>query len=176
MGVAPINIHSTLSFICKKSASQAVLSRMQLTRHETRQTTHGASRLGLAMYAWSVKTRRAPSRHCKGARIYGHTTTAMHDNEHTHPYYRTVGLQRYKYHHSACCARAVHLLPLDTLRTHPLHYQHRGVLNVMVYHSRCICIRDFKSTCFLFIPLNIHIIKYNRVVSTIIKLSEFAIV
>ena len=29
--------------------------------------------------ACSVKTRRAPSRrHCRGARVYGHTTTAMH--------------------------------------------------------------------------------------------------
>ena len=26
-----------------------------------------------------VKTRRAPSRHCRDARVYGHTTTAMHD-------------------------------------------------------------------------------------------------
>ena len=34
------------------------------------------------MSAWSVKTRRAPSRHCRhcrDARVYGHTTTAMHD-------------------------------------------------------------------------------------------------
>ena len=28
--------------------------------------------------AWLVKTRRAPSRHSSDARIYGHTTTAMH--------------------------------------------------------------------------------------------------
>ena len=32
-----------------------------------------------AMSAWSGKTRRAPSRHCRGARVYGHTTTVMHD-------------------------------------------------------------------------------------------------
>ena len=32
-----------------------------------------------AMSAWSVKTRRAPSRHCWDERVYGgHTTTAMH--------------------------------------------------------------------------------------------------
>ena len=31
-----------------------------------------------AMSAWLVKTRRAPSRHGRDARIYGHTTTAMH--------------------------------------------------------------------------------------------------
>ena len=49
--------------------------------HATRPTTHGASRLVQAMFAWSVKTRRIPSRHCRHARVYGHTTTAMHDNE-----------------------------------------------------------------------------------------------
>ena len=67
----------------RKSHSQAVLSRMQLTLHETRRTPHGASRLVLAMSAWSVKTRCAPSRHCRDARVYDHATTAMHDNEHT---------------------------------------------------------------------------------------------
>ena len=30
------------------------------------------------MSAWLVKTRRAPSRHGRDARVYGHTTTAMH--------------------------------------------------------------------------------------------------
>ena len=30
------------------------------------------------MSAWSVKTRRAPSRHCRDARVYGHTSAAMH--------------------------------------------------------------------------------------------------
>ena len=28
---------------------------------------------------WSVKTRRAPSRHCRDAMVYHHTTAAMHD-------------------------------------------------------------------------------------------------
>ena len=50
----------------RTSASQAVLSRMQLTVHATRRTPHGDLRLVLAMSAWSVKIRRAPSRHCKG--------------------------------------------------------------------------------------------------------------
>ena len=66
-----------------KSASQAVLSRVQLTLHATRRTPHGSLRFVLAMSAWSVKTRRAPSRHCRDARVYGHTTTAMLDNEYT---------------------------------------------------------------------------------------------
>ena len=39
------------------------------------------ARLVLAMSAWSVKIRRASSRHCRDARVYGHTTTAMHDTE-----------------------------------------------------------------------------------------------
>ena len=63
----------------RKSASQAVLSRMQLTLHATRRTPHGGSRLVLAMSAWSVNTRRAPSRHGRDARVYGHTTTAIYD-------------------------------------------------------------------------------------------------
>ena len=40
-------------------------------------TPHGASRLAQAMPAWLAKTRRAPSRHSRGASVYGHTTTAM---------------------------------------------------------------------------------------------------
>ena len=36
------------------------------------------------MFAWSVKPRRARSRHCRDATVYGHTTTAMHD-EYTPP-------------------------------------------------------------------------------------------
>ena len=35
--------------------------------------------------AWSVKTRRAPSRHCRDAIVYGLTATAMHENESTPP-------------------------------------------------------------------------------------------
>ncbi|CAM9741270.1 unnamed protein product, partial [Laminaria digitata] len=34
---------------------------------------------------WWMKTqtRRAPSRNCRDARVYGHTTTAMHDDDYT---------------------------------------------------------------------------------------------
>ena len=67
----------------RKSASQAVLIRMQPTLYATPGTPQGASRLVLAMSAWSVNTRRAPSRHYRDSRVYGRTTTAMHDNEHT---------------------------------------------------------------------------------------------
>ena len=55
----------------------------RLAVHATRRTPHGASRLVLAVSAWSVPTRRAPSRHCKDARAYDHTTTAMHGNGYT---------------------------------------------------------------------------------------------
>ena len=68
-----------------KSASQAVLGRMQLAPHATRRTRHGASRLVQAMSAWSLKTRHAPSRHCRDARVYGHTTTALHEIEYISP-------------------------------------------------------------------------------------------
>ena len=56
---------------------------MQLTLRETRRAPHGASRLVLAMATLSVKT-RAPSRNCRGARVYSHTTS-MHDNEYLPP-------------------------------------------------------------------------------------------
>ena len=61
-----------------KSVLRAVLGRMQFTLQATRPTPHGASRLVQPMSAWLVKTRRAPSRHRRDARVYGHTTTAMH--------------------------------------------------------------------------------------------------
>ena len=61
-----------------KSVLRAVLGRMQFTLHATRRTPHGASRLVQAMSAWLVKTRRAPSRHSRDAKVYGHTTTAVH--------------------------------------------------------------------------------------------------
>ena len=67
----------------RKSASLVFLSRMQLPLHTTRPTPYGASRLVLVIPAWSVSTRRAPSRHCKDATVYGHTTAATHDNEYT---------------------------------------------------------------------------------------------
>ena len=57
-----------------------VLGRMKFTLHATRRTPHGASRLVQAMPAWLVKTRRAPSRHSRDARVlwsygYGHAQT-----------------------------------------------------------------------------------------------------
>ena len=60
------------------SVLRAVLRRMQSILLATRRTPRGASRLVHAMSAWLVKTRRAPSRHSRDARVYGHTTTAMH--------------------------------------------------------------------------------------------------
>ena len=58
---------------------------MQVALHATRRTPHGASRLVQAMYAWSVKIRHAPSQHCGDKRVYGHTTSAMHEIEYTSP-------------------------------------------------------------------------------------------
>ena len=67
-----------------KSDLQVVL-RMQLALHAARQTPHGTWRLVQAVPAWSVKTRQAPSRHYRDARVYGHTTTVMHEIEYISP-------------------------------------------------------------------------------------------
>ena len=63
----------------QKSAFRAVLGTVQFTLHATRRTPHGSSRLVQAISAWLVTARRAPSRHSRDARVYGHTTTAMHN-------------------------------------------------------------------------------------------------
>ena len=65
---------------------------LPVTLDATRQMPHGASRSVKAMSAWSVKARRAPSQHCWDARVYGHKTTAMYDNDYTplHPPARSV--------------------------------------------------------------------------------------
>ena len=62
-----------------KSASNADLSRVQPARHATSPTLHSGVRLVQAMSAWSVKTRRTPIRRCWDVRVYGHTTTTVHD-------------------------------------------------------------------------------------------------
>ena len=64
----PYHASLKLSSICK-SASQALLIRMQLTLHATRSTPHDASRLVQAISAWSVKTRYSPFQHCRDARV-----------------------------------------------------------------------------------------------------------
>ena len=61
-----------------KSVLRTVFGKMQFTLHATCRTPHGDSRLVQATSAWLVNTRRAPSRHSREARDYGHTTTAMH--------------------------------------------------------------------------------------------------
>ena len=61
-----------------KSVSRKVLERMQFTLHATPRSPYGTWRLVQAMSAWLVETRRASSRHCRDASVYGQTTTAMH--------------------------------------------------------------------------------------------------
>ena len=51
---------------------------MQFTLYAARRLFHGASRLVQGMSAWWLKTPRAPSRHSRDAKVYGHTTTARH--------------------------------------------------------------------------------------------------
>ena len=60
---------------------RAVLSRVQLTKYATRRRPHISLRdwCKQSVSAWSVKTRRALSRHRRDARVYRHATTAMHD-------------------------------------------------------------------------------------------------
>ena len=75
-------IHSTLSFMMQESPPhERLLAGCSSPLHTTRPTPpYGASLcLVQAMPACSAKTRCAPSRHCRDARVYGHTTTAMHD-------------------------------------------------------------------------------------------------
>ena len=74
----------TLSSTRKKIRLTAALSRMQLILHATRPTPNGALRSVQAMTAWSLKTRHAPSQHCRDTRVGVHTTAAMHDLDHTH--------------------------------------------------------------------------------------------
>ena len=62
------------------------LGRMQSTLHATRRTPHGSSRLVQALSAWLMKTRCAPSRHSRDARVYGHTTAVMHKLSFPPPY------------------------------------------------------------------------------------------
>ena len=69
----------------RKSASQAVISIIGCSSPFMGLTQHLAFHFTLAVSAWSVTIRRAPSRRCRGARVHGHTTTAMHDDEYTPP-------------------------------------------------------------------------------------------
>ena len=73
-----INSCDAVIHMQKKSVSKAALCRVQPALHVTRRTPHGALRLVQAVSAWSVKPRRAPSRHCRDARVYGHTTTPIY--------------------------------------------------------------------------------------------------
>ena len=69
-----------------KVLPQSDLRGMQPTLDAIRRIIHGASRLMQVISASSVKPRRAPSRHCRDARVYiVHATTAMHDDEYTSP-------------------------------------------------------------------------------------------
>ncbi|CAN0160720.1 unnamed protein product, partial [Laminaria digitata] len=74
---------SPLRILPARLTSRFLCSRMHFTLHATRPIPRGSSRLVQAMSTWSVKTRRAPSRHCRDAGVYGHTTKAMHDTEYT---------------------------------------------------------------------------------------------
>ena len=69
MAISEIIVNSLKPSSTCKSASQAVVVMVQLSLHETRRIPHSASHLVQAMSAWSVKSRHAPSRHSRDARV-----------------------------------------------------------------------------------------------------------
>ena len=78
--------HWTLSFISKKIGTRC--RKVRLPSRSWTDAVHPSCdspntsrrvRLVQAMPAWLVKTGRAPSRHSRHARVYGPTTTAMHN-------------------------------------------------------------------------------------------------
>ena len=84
--VWPSPFRSKVSSTCKKERARGrspphkwFLAGGRSPCMRTRRTHHGATRFVHAMSAWSEKTRRAPSRHSRVARVYGHTTTAKHE-------------------------------------------------------------------------------------------------
>ena len=75
LALSPIN--KKVGTRCAEVHLTSGSGRMQFTLHATRRTPHGASRLVQVMSASRlVKTQRAPSRHSRDARVYGHKTTA----------------------------------------------------------------------------------------------------
>ena len=83
--VATPEINCTLSSLCKKF--RLTRDSWQDSARPSRDSpnTSRRSRLGQAFSVLSVKTQRAASRHFRGARVYGHTTTAKHDVHRHHP-------------------------------------------------------------------------------------------
>ena len=91
--------------MCEELRTKEALSRMQLAHNVSCRTHHHALRLVQATFAWSVKTRHAPSRHCRDVRVYGHTNTAMHDMRPPPPPYSLA------YHRTVACHYRIHDCP-----------------------------------------------------------------
>ena len=64
------SISKNVGTMCRSPSYERFLEGGSCTLHVTRRTPHGASRLVQATPIWLVKTRRAPSRHSRGARVY----------------------------------------------------------------------------------------------------------
>ena len=58
--------------------SPSLPSAIQLTLRATRRPPHDASRFMHAIFAWSTSARCTSCRQYRDARVYSHTTTAMH--------------------------------------------------------------------------------------------------
>ena len=111
-----------------KSVLRAVLGRMQFTLQATRRAPHGASRLVRAMSAWLVKTRRAPSRHRRGARVYDHATTTM-------PKLSTPPPPPALFVKTGLCAHGVSSSPVEQQNRFVFHSMYLETIS----NSRCHC-------------------------------------
>ena len=76
--LALLSLHKKVGTRCRSPSFERFLRAMQFTLRATQRPPHYASRLVQAkcLPGWR-ETRRAPSRHRRDARVYGHATTAM---------------------------------------------------------------------------------------------------
>ena len=73
MGGPVLGMPHTYAFLIQ-GGSGSKFRILQLTLDVTRLSPKSGSRLVYAIAAWSLKTRRAPSRHFRDVRVSGHTT------------------------------------------------------------------------------------------------------
>ena len=73
--------NSTLPCTCKKVRLTKVMPQWDAAHPscDSPNTARRFARLVQVVPAWSVKTRRARSRHCRDAKVCGHSTMVMHD-------------------------------------------------------------------------------------------------
>ena len=84
-----------------------------------------------------MKTRRAPSRHIRDARVYGHTTTAMHKLN-TRPPCSRIPCNTLHYYHTPCSLAGVwsHSLVIKDIACHTSSASHPLSPGRVCSHSR----------------------------------------